>query len=114
MKFHLNYKHPEQPFKISHKDKIMLIGSCFAENIGEKLSETKFNCHINPNGILFNPSSISQAIRTYLQPQLFSENLIVHSDCGGGRRRRPAPTRSPSAATRSTSASCAPGPRPAR
>src|SRR5574343_223733 len=80
MKFHLNYKHPEQPFKISHKDKIMLIGSCFAENIGEKLSETTFNCHINPNGILFNPSSISQAIRTYLQPQLFSENLIVHSD----------------------------------
>ena len=80
MKFHLNYKHPEQPCKISHKDKILLIGSCFSEHIGEKLSEAKFNCHINPNGILFNPSSISQAIRTYLQPDLFSEKLIIQSD----------------------------------
>ncbi|HWY11139.1 MAG TPA: GSCFA domain-containing protein, partial [Bacteroidia bacterium] len=67
MEFHLNYTPPRSLVDITHKDKILLIGSCFAENISEKLSESKFNTHVNPNGILFNPSSIATAITSYIK-----------------------------------------------
>jgi hypothetical protein len=82
MNFHLNYTPKESLLKISHKDKIMLIGSCFAENIGEKLKANKFNCLINPNGILFNPQSIATALHSYMHPEKYKlqpgENNGLH------------------------------------
>jgi len=69
MEFHLNYNPAPSSVKITHADKILLIGSCFAENIGEKLLVNKFQTLINPNGILFNPSSIATALRSYLKPE---------------------------------------------
>jgi hypothetical protein len=67
MNFNLNYSPPPSLAKISHNDKILLIGSCFAENIGEKLLANKFQALINPNGILFNPASIATAIESYIK-----------------------------------------------
>ncbi|MBP7809128.1 MAG: GSCFA domain-containing protein [Bacteroidia bacterium] len=67
MEFNLNYTPTPSPVKITHADKVLLIGSCFAENIGEKLIQSKFNCLVNPNGILFNPISISKAITSYIK-----------------------------------------------
>lgn len=67
MELHLNYTPAPSSVKISHADKILLIGSCFAENIGEKLTSSKFNAVVNPNGILFNPISISKAITSYIK-----------------------------------------------
>jgi len=59
---------------ISHRDKIMLIGSCFAENIGEKLTKYKFYTDVNPFGILFNPVSIAQSLAILTDSFLFQEN----------------------------------------
>jgi len=59
---------------ISHRDKIMLIGSCFAENIGEKLTKYKFTTDVNPFGILFNPMSIAQSLNTLSNSFLFQES----------------------------------------
>ena len=67
MELHLNYTPTPSLAKISHTDKVLLIGSCFAENIGEKLLENKFKCLINPNGILFNPASIATALHSYIK-----------------------------------------------
>lgn len=47
---------------ILHNDKISLIGSCFTQNIGNKLSENGFHTNINPFGIIYNPISISQCL----------------------------------------------------
>lgn len=44
--------------KIKLGDKIYLIGSCFASNIGELLKNYKFNIVLNPFGIIYNPYSI--------------------------------------------------------
>jgi len=60
-------------FSISHKDFIMLMGSCFAENIGEKLTEHKFQTDVNPFGILFNPMSIAQSLDILTSSFLFKE-----------------------------------------
>lgn len=59
---------------ITHKTPLMLIGSCFAENIGEKLIEYKFITDINPFGILFNPASIIQGLNILTDTFLFKEN----------------------------------------
>ena len=59
---------------ISHNDSIMLIGSCFAENIGGKLLEYKFQTNLNPFGILFNPVSIAQSLNILADSFLFNEN----------------------------------------
>ena len=67
MELHLNYNPTPSPVKISHKDKILLIGSCFAENIGARFSERKFDIGINPNGIMFNPQSIAKALTSYIR-----------------------------------------------
>lgn len=69
MNWHLNYTPTPSPVKISHADKILLIGSCFAENIGEKLLSNKFQTLVNPNGILFNPISIATALHSYIQQE---------------------------------------------
>ena len=45
--------------KIGYQDKILLLGSCFADNVGEKFAEHYFQTTINPFGTLYNPISIA-------------------------------------------------------
>ena len=45
--------------KIGYQDKILLLGSCFADNVGEKFGEYYFQTTINPFGTLYNPVSIA-------------------------------------------------------
>jgi hypothetical protein len=72
---------PKATFGITHKDAIMLIGSCFAEKIGEKLTNYKFTTYINPFGILFNPASIAQGLNKIADDFLFEQNdLCFHNN----------------------------------
>lgn len=80
MNFHLNYTPAPSPVKISHTDKILLIGSCFAENIGNRLINSKFDCTVNPNGILFNPESIAKALRSYISKPDIKKDSFVKSN----------------------------------
>ena len=47
---------------LEHDAKIFALGSCFAENISERLAKAKFSVTTNPFGVLFNPLSIANAI----------------------------------------------------
>ncbi len=78
MEFRL--EHTPKPFdqKINHRHKLMLIGSCFTENIGEKLLAHKFNLLQNPNGILFNPVSVKEAVENYISNKLVGENDLFY------------------------------------
>ncbi len=67
---------------IGYEDKILSIGSCFAENMGKKLLAHKMKCLANPNGILFNPISILNALKTYLSPGRFEPNNAVFKHQG--------------------------------
>ncbi|KAA6330000.1 hypothetical protein EZS27_021246 [termite gut metagenome] len=57
---------------INHSHQLLLIGSCFAENIGVLLTASKFHCDINPFGILYNPLSISTALRDILTEKSYT------------------------------------------
>lgn len=50
------------PVQITPEDKLMVLGSCFADNIGSKLAEGEFDVCVNPFGTLYNPVSIANAV----------------------------------------------------
>ncbi|WP_394333000.1 GSCFA domain-containing protein [Flavobacterium terrae] len=65
-------------FPIFYKSKIFLIGSCFAENIGEKFEYFKFKNQVNPFGIIFNAVSIEKLIRRVVEKRCFTEKDIFY------------------------------------
>jgi len=73
------------PKQISYSDKILLIGSCFTEHIGNSLAELKFSILQNPNGILFDPHSVSKSLLSYVEckqyakSDFFQLNEVWHS-----------------------------------
>ena len=73
------------PYSITHEQKIMMLGSCFAENIGKYMQQYKFNIDLNPFGILYNPASIAHSLymllqnKTFAEFDLFREGQLWHS-----------------------------------
>ena len=70
---------------IDYQSNILLLGSCFSENIGDKLSYFKFQSTQNPFGILFHPKAIENLItntsnkKVYSSDDLIYQNEIWHS-----------------------------------
>ena len=64
------------PWKIGCEDNILLLGSCFADAIGEQMAQRYMNVTCNPFGTLYNPLSIAQAIN--LRPQTSNIPLVEH------------------------------------
>lgn len=66
---------------IDYNSKIVSIGSCFAENIGEKFNYFKFQNTVNPFGIIFNPVSLEKIIQRCVEKRYFTENdIFSHND----------------------------------
>ena len=81
MDFHLAFTPKKNSTTIHHTDKLLLIGSCFTENIATKLKQHKFTVLENPNGILFNPISIAKSFQSYISNQPISgEDLFYQND----------------------------------
>lgn len=66
--------------KINIADKVLSLGSCFSENIGQKLAENKFNVLVNPFGTLFDPLSITRLLTYSIENSLPNENTYVQTD----------------------------------
>lgn len=66
---------------ISFQDKLLFIGSCFSENISEKLIERKFAARSNPFGIVYNPMSIFNILDFVIEQKNFTANdLFVYNE----------------------------------
>ncbi|MEZ4795716.1 MAG: GSCFA domain-containing protein [Flavobacteriaceae bacterium] len=61
---------------IDYNSKILLLGSCFVENIGNKLNYYKFKNLQNPFGILFQPLAIEKLITNAINEKEFTEDDI--------------------------------------
>lgn len=66
------------PIDLNHQKAILCMGSCFAENIGQKLNDAKFSTFVNPFGIVYNPISMAEQIDFLLSKNSFSEENIFH------------------------------------
>ncbi|MCL1943089.1 MAG: GSCFA domain-containing protein [Candidatus Azobacteroides sp.] len=79
MYFRTIVKIPDYPISISYSDALLVFGSCFAENIGQKLLENKFDACVNPFGILYNPMSIKSSLDNLLDEKIYTgEDLIFY------------------------------------
>ncbi len=78
MQFMLNADINPLREKISYADKIMLMGSCFTEHIGNALTELKFQMLQNPNGILFSPDAVCRALNSYIDNRQYIENDLFY------------------------------------
>lgn len=61
---------------IDYRSNILLLGSCFAENIGKKLSYFKFKNTLNPFGILFHPLAIENLITRAINKDCYSDDEV--------------------------------------
>lgn len=87
MNFKTEVKIPTYPLSISHQDGIVSFGSCFSENMGQKLIEKRFDVLVNPFGILFNPISVANAINHCVENKVYQHedlscNKEVHFSFG--------------------------------
>jgi hypothetical protein len=84
------------PFDLAHGDRLLLIGSCFTEHFGDRLGALKFDCHVNPFGIVYNPVSIAACLdrllagdRPFIVEELFERDGLWHSWEHHGRLSHP-------------------------
>lgn len=77
----------DEPCKvgISYNDKIMMLGSCFTDNIGSQLTDYGFDVLINPFGTLYNPVSILRSIERLASGKQFEEEDCVQIGAGDER-----------------------------
>lgn len=66
---------------IDYHAKIVLLGSCFSENIGGKFEYYKFQSVVNPFGILFHPKAIETFIERVVTQNHYTEtDVIFHNE----------------------------------
>ncbi|MBO8446234.1 MAG: GSCFA domain-containing protein [Bacteroidetes bacterium] len=84
MDFRTEIKTKNADFRISHKDRILLLGSCFSQNMNTRLRLHAFKA-LNPFGALYNPLSVLASVKLLLQDgpydesNLFYQNEMWHS-----------------------------------
>ena len=80
MKFSTKIIIPKSDAPINHHSKVLLLGSCFTENMGSKFDFFKFQNLTNPFGIVFNPVSIENLVFRALTNDEFTEKDIFFHD----------------------------------
>lgn len=57
---------PNPSFSIRPLQRMLFVGSCFADNIGRRFEEEKFRAVVNPYGVMYNPVSILHTVGRYV------------------------------------------------
>ncbi len=94
MRLSIDFPIHESPFPISHRSKILSMGSCFAQTIGQKMKNAKFDVLVNPFGTLFHPLNLADLLdHALFQDPLDQEGMLerdglflhysTHSDIAG-------------------------------
>jgi GSCFA family len=80
MNFFSNIDIKPLPQPINYEHKIMLMGSCFTEHIGNNLDDLKFNVLQNPNGILFETASVCKSLTGYLDNKQYTGEELSYQN----------------------------------
>lgn len=65
------------PFAISSRHRVLLTGSCFADNIGHRLQEDMLQATVNPYGVMYNPASVMHSVERTLNNSNGSQTDIA-------------------------------------
>lgn len=80
MQFHTELTSQLLPQRMQLSDRIITVGSCFAEVMGRQLADHKLNISVNPFGTIFNPVSIAKLLTLSLTGQEPDEALYIERD----------------------------------
>lgn len=69
-------------FTLAASDPVLVMGSCFAANIGERLSAEGYDVCLNPFGTIFNPASIALSLERLQSGEPFSEEDCIQMGAG--------------------------------
>ena len=75
---------PQNASPITYQDKILVLGSCFADNIGIKMQQAGLNVCVNPFGTLYNPQTIRQSLDRLATGTLFTDADCVEMGANAG------------------------------
>ncbi len=78
MEFRTAITLPPRHGYIDHRQHLLMLGSCFTENMGEWLRQRKFDVDINPMGTLYNPLSIAKAWERIVEGRAFTVDELFH------------------------------------
>ena len=76
MKLQTQLNIPQEQPKIDYSSSVLLLGSCFSENMGEKFAYYQFQQLQNPLGILFHPFAIEKFLQRVVQQEEFTGKAI--------------------------------------
>jgi lysophospholipase L1-like esterase len=79
-KFQTEVDIPEFPWKTGYQKSTIFLGSCFTENVGNRMAALKYDVDVNPFGILYNPVSVAHALEFLLGEKRFSKDDLIHHD----------------------------------
>ncbi|MBV1922546.1 MAG: GSCFA domain-containing protein [Flavobacteriaceae bacterium] len=78
MKLHTKITLQPEKNQIDYSSKVLLLGSCFATNIGEKFEYFKFQNLVNPFGIIFHPIAIEKLVTRAINKNYFTDDDIFY------------------------------------
>ncbi len=77
--FRTNLPPHSTTLRISYQSPLLFMGSCFAEHIAQRMTDSKFDLQLNPFGILYNPISIAKSLQRLLSYEDYSiADLVIH------------------------------------
>jgi hypothetical protein len=72
---------PGYPFQLDHQSPVLMMGSCFTENIGQLLEKYLFPVSVNPFGVTYNPLSVKKGIEALIEKEAYEpDDLDRHND----------------------------------
>ena len=70
---------PKYNWETGYSKKNIFMGSCFTENVGNRMANLNYDVDINPFGILYNPISVANGMQILLEVKEFTKkDLIKH------------------------------------
>ncbi len=66
------------PFRLDAGQGVLLLGSCFTDNIGERLAASGVQACVNPGGVQYNPASIAALLRAAMREALPAGSVFTH------------------------------------
>ena len=69
---------PEYSFGFDHSSRFLFMGSCFAEHIGQRLSDLRYKVNINPNGILYHPLNMADVLEHAIQGKSYTHSDLLN------------------------------------
>lgn len=78
--FHLSFNIPAEEKKITHKETILFLGSCFSDEIASKAKYNGFKVLSNPFGTVFHPLALGRFLEETLDNKSFEERIFQREE----------------------------------